>query len=197
MKQKTLIVLLVIVLIVVLSGSALILANFSAMKSDIAQNSSVASSNGGDESALNRSPDKTGLFVGGESQLGAAVHQALTKKLSGQVVTGEIVPVDGTSDKADYPLLFVSLEQQDITWTPVYAKADVKVSIYYATDGDVSFRHNQPPGFTMPGDQPALKMDGTYSFTDTSWGLISSPGYMNYLAGEIAKAISTNIINGK
>ena len=122
MKQKTLLVLLVIVLVIVLSGSALILANFSAMKSNIVQNSSVASSNGGDGTALDRSPDKTGLFVGGERKLAAALQQALTKKLSGQVVTGEIVPVDGTSDKADYPLLFVSIDQPDITWTPVYAR---------------------------------------------------------------------------
>ncbi len=197
MKQKTLLVLLVIVLVIVFSGSALILANFSAMRSNIAQNSSVASSNGGDETALNRSPDKTGLFVEGESKLAAALHQALTKKLSGQVVTGEIVAVDGTSDKLDYPLLFVSIDQPNITWTPVNARAEVNVSIFYSTDGDVSFRHSQPPGFKMTTDQPTLKMDGTYSFTDESWGLISNPGYVNYLAGEIAKAIATNIQNGK
>jgi hypothetical protein len=196
MKKKTLSVLLVIVLVFALSGSALILANFSAMKSNIVQNSSVASSTGGDESALNRSPDQTGLFVS-NGKLGAALHQALTKQLSGQVFTGQIVPVDGTSDKADYPLLFVSVDQQNITWTPVYAKADLKVSIYYSTDGDVSFRHSQPPEFKMTTNQPTLKMDGTYSFSDVSWGLISNPGYINYLAGEIAKAISANIQNGK
>ncbi len=197
MKQKTLIVVLVIILIFALSGSALILANFSAMRSNIGQNSTVVSSAGWQETAQLLSVDKTGLFVDGDSKLAAALQQALTKKLSGQIVTGEIVPVDGTSDKANYPLLFVSIDQQNITWTPVYARADLNVSIFYATDGDVSFRHNQPPGFNMPGDQPALKMKGTYSFADTSWGLISSPGYVNYLAGEIARAIATNIQNGK
>ncbi len=197
MKQKTLIIVLVIVLIFVLSGSALILANFSAMNSNIAQNSTVASSTGAPETELVRSPDKTGLFVAGGSKLSAALQQALTQKLTGQVVTGEIVPVDGTSDKADYPLLFVSIDEQNITWTPVYAKAALKVSIFYATDGDVSFRHSQPPGFKSTSNQPALKMNGTYSFADASWGLISSPGYVNYLAGEIAKAITTNIQNGK
>ncbi len=197
MKQKTLNVLLVIVLVIVLSGSALILGNFSAMKSTIAQNSSGASSNGGDGAALNRSPDKTGLFVGGESKLASALQQALTQKLSGQVFTGQIVPVDGASDTADHPLLFVSIDQQNITWTPVYARADLEVSIFYATDGDVSFRHSQPPEFKMTSNQPALKMNGKYSFTDSSWGLISNPGYVTYLAGEVAKAILTNIQNGK
>ncbi len=197
MKQKTLIVVLVVVLIFVLSGSALILANFSAMKSNIGQNSTVASSTGGDEAAYARSPDKTGLYVDGGSKLSAALQQALAQKLNGQVATGEIVPVDGTSDKADFPLLFVTIDQENITWTPVYARADLKVSIFYATDGDISFRHSQPPEFKWTSSQPTLKMDGTYSFTDTSWGLISSPGYVNYLAGEIARAIATNIQNGK
>ncbi len=197
MKQKTLIIVLVIVLIFVLSGSALILANFSAMNSNIAQNSTVASSTGAPETELVRSPDKTGLFVAGGSKLSAALQQALTQKLTGQVVTGEIVALDGYSDKAAFPFLFVSIDQQNITWTPVYARAVLKVSIYYSTDGDVSFRHTQPPEFKQVGDQKALKMDGTYNFTDTSWGIMSNPGYVNYLAREIAKAISTNIVNGK
>ncbi len=189
--------LLIILLIVVLLGSVFLLVDFRAAQSNLAQNSTVASSSGGNEAALSRSPDKTGLFVSSEGKLGAALQQALTQKMNGWVVTGQVVPVDGTSDKADYPLLFITIEQQDISWTPVYARADLKIAMFYSSDGDVSFRHSQPPEFKQTSNQPTLKMDGTYSFTDVSYGLISSPGYVNYLAGEIAKAIATNIQNGK
>ena len=197
MKQKHWIVLIVVVLVFALSGAALILANFSAMKSQLARDSSMASSTGSGEPVAQISPDKTGLFISGDNKLVHALQRELTHLLGGQIQFGEIVLVDGMSDKAEYPLLFVTLDKQDITWSPVYAHAELEVTISYASNGDVSFRHTTPLEFKHPSDQPAMMSNGQYSLADTSWGLISNPGYVNYLAKVIAKAISADLMSKK
>ncbi len=197
MKQKRWIVVIVIVLVFALSGAALFLANFSAMKSQMTRNSAMGSSTGSDQVVQQISPDKTGMFISGDAKLVKAVQQELTHLLSGTPKFGEIVLVDGTSDKADYPLLFVTFDKQDITWTPVYTRAALEINVAYASNGDVSFRHSTPVEFKHTSDQPSLMNNGKYSFTDTSWGLISSPGYVNYLAKEIAKAIAADLLGKK
>ena len=194
MKQKRWIVLIVVVLVFALSGAGLILGNFSAMKSQLSRNSAMGSSTGSDQVVQQISPDKTGMFISGDAKLVRAVQQELTHLLSGTPKFGEIVLVDGTSDKADYPLLFVEFDKQEITWTPVYARANLEINVSYASNGDVSFRHTTPVEFKHEGDQPSLMNNGKYSFSDESWGLISNPGYVNYLAKEIARAISADLM---
>ncbi len=198
MKQKRWIVLIVVVLIIALSGATLILANFSVMKSELARDSAVASSTGTSDQPVSQiAHDKTGLYINGDAMLARALQQELTQMLGGQSQFGEILPVDGTSDKADYPLLFVEFDKQDITWTPVYARANLEISVSYASNGDVSFRNSKPVTFNHIGNQPSLLSDGDHTFTDMSWGLISSPGYVNYLAKEIAKTIATDLMGLK
>ncbi len=196
MKQKRWIVLIVVVLIFALSGAALILGNFSSMKSELARNSSMATSSGSNGPAVQISADKTGLFVGGRDGLSRALQQEVTRALGGQVQFGEIVAVDGSSDKAEYPLLFVTIEKQDITWTPVYARANLEITVSYASNGDVSFRHTSPTEFKHTDGQPSQMSNGKYSFTDVSYGLISSPGYTTYLAKEVVKAIAADLMKG-
>ena len=197
MKQKRWIVLIVVVLVFALSGAALILANFSAMKSQLARDSSMASSTGSGGPLAQISPDKTGLFISGDDKHVNALQRELTHLLGGQIQFGEIVLVDGMSDKAEYPLLFVTLDKLDITWSPVYAHAELEVTVSYASNGDVSFRHTTPVEFKHTSDQPSMMISGQYSLADTSWGLISNPGYVNYLAKEIAKAISADLLSKK
>jgi len=198
MKQKRWIVLIVLALVVVLLGFALILVDFKAMQSQMTRNSSIATSHYENQTTTPQlTPDKTGLFISGDDQLVNALQRELTHLLGGQIQFGEIVLVDGMSDKADYPLLFVTLDKQDITWSPVYARAELEVTVSYASNGDVSFRHTTPVEFKHTSDQQLMMINGQYSFADTSWGLISNPGYVNYLAKEIAKAISADFMSKK
>jgi len=198
MKQKRWIVLIVLALVVVLLGFALILVDFKAMQSQMTRNSSIAASHDENQTTTPQlTPDKTGLFISGDDQLVNALQRELTHLLGGQIQFGEIVLVDGMSDKADYPLLFVTLDKQDITWSPVYARAELEVTVSYASNGDVSFRHTTPVEFKHTSDQQLMMINGQYSFADTSWGLISNPGYVNYLAKEIAKAISADFMSKK
>ena len=154
----------------------------------------MASSSGTSGQAASQiSAAKTGLFVSGDEKLARAVQQELTHLLGGQPQFGQIELVDGASDTADFPLLFVVFDRQEITWTPVYARTALEISVSYASNGDVSFRQTKPVEFKHTSDQPSLMSNGQYSFTDVSWGLISNPGYLNYLAREIAKAIAADL----
>jgi hypothetical protein len=101
--------------------------------------------------------------------------------------------VETLSDNAGLPLLFIEVEPQDLLWTPIYARAGLKVNVSYASDGDVSFRQTQPVEFKHTSEQLTVKRSGIYTFSDASWGLISNPGYMDYLGRVIAGAIATDL----
>ena len=56
-------------------------------------------------------------------------------------------------------------------------------------DGDIRFRQQAAPHFVSDANGPAIQFLGRYSLADVSWGLISQPGYRDFLAGQIASAI--------
>lgn len=62
------------------------------------------------------------------------------------------------------------------------------VRISYASAGDITWRNQDPPPFVF-GDEPGIKADGTFTLTDSSWGLVSLPGYRGYLASKMAGAV--------
>jgi hypothetical protein len=194
MKSKHWIILGVgLALLVALTAPALILVNFSAMSNHMEHDSMLASSKGGDQSNQPINPAKTGLVVIGEDRLARALQNQITSNLQSNPAFGQFQPINSIVEKADYPILLIEIAPQEIFWTPIYARANLKVSVSYASDGDVSFRLHQPTEFKNFSDQPTLKQSGHYTFSDVSWGIISSPGYMNYLAREIARPIAADL----
>lgn len=192
MKQRRWIVVAVIVLAFLLLGGAFILVNFSAMTSHLENNSSLASS-GGSAEAGPQNNASTAIYVSGDARLRQALQAELARLLKGRAEYGEIRVLKALTDRTDLPYLFVEIQPQELLWTPIYAKAGLKVSLAYASDGDVSFRLTQPVQFFHEGDRPAVKRSGSYTFSDESWGLISSPGYTDYLARTIAGAIAKSL----
>ncbi len=184
MKQKRWIVAAAIVLAFLLLGGAFILGSFSAMKSELANNSSLASSGGSAENNAS-----TAVYVSGDERLRQAVQNELARLLQGKAAYGEIRVLKALTDRTDLPYLFVEIQPQEMFWTPFYAKAALVVNVAYSSDGDVTFRHTSPVVFFHEGEQTFLKRSGTYTFSDASWGLISQPGYMDYLGRTIAAAI--------
>ena len=182
-----------IILVILLSGFALILVNFSSMTSELEQNSQMASSSSGQNAQPQLNNPKTALYVNANDRLKRALQTEVTRRLQGQPEFGQIEVVESLEDNAGLPLLVIEVEPQDLSWTPFYARAVLKVNVAYASDGDVSFRQTVPVEFKHTTDQLTVKRSGIYTFNDASWGLITNPGYMNYLGKAVATGIAKDL----
>jgi hypothetical protein len=182
-----------IILVIALSAPALILANFSAMSSQIVHDSTLATSTGSAQPGVPIHSAKTGLVVKGDSRLAWALQNQIITHLQNYPAFGQLQLLDRMDEQANDPILLLEIAPQDIFWTPIYARANLRVNVSYASDGDISFRLSQPVEFKHTSDQTVVKKSGSYTFTDTSWGLISNPGYLDYLAREIARPIAADL----
>jgi hypothetical protein len=194
MKSKRRIIFwIAIFLMIALFAPALILVNFSAMSSQMAHDSTLATSTGSTQPGLLINPAKTGMVVTGDIRLARALQNQIAGQLQNNPAFGQLQLLDGIDEQAKYPILLIEIASQEIFWTPIYARANLKVNVSYASDGDVSFRLSQPVEFKHTSDQTVEKRSGSYTFIDTSWGLISNPGYLDYLAREIARPIAADL----
>ncbi len=194
MNTKRWIVGIGIAVVILLSAPALFLANFSAMSSQMSHQSSLASSSTAGQVDEPIQSAKTMIFVSGEKRLAQSLEKQIAGQLQGKPQFGQLQHLPNLVDKADSPYLLIEIEPQAYFWTPVYARSTMKVTVSYASDGDVSFRLSQPTEFKHSGDQPDKQMSGIYTFSDVSWGLISNPGYQDYLAREMARPIAADLI---
>ena len=164
-------------MVILLSAPALFLANFSAMSSsDAFSQSSLASSSTAGQVDEPIQSAKTMIFVSGEKHLAQSLEKQIAGQLQGKPQFGQLQHLPNLVNKADSPYLLIEIEPQAYFWTPVYARSTMKVTVSYASDGDVSSRLSQPTEFKHSGDQPDKQMSGIYTFSDVSWGLISNPG---------------------
>lgn len=89
--------------------------------------------------------------------------------------------------------LVVTLKQRCGFWPPVYAHTSLQFEAAYASNGDVSFRESEPTQFHSAGDQAVGQYEGHYQLTDRSWGVMSLPGYRDYLARQVAVTLLTSM----
>lgn len=116
--------------------------------------------------------------------------------MAGLRATGRFDPVLLPTPKPtaqDFPILRVWIERPGYSWTPVYAQADMQVRWAFSSANiDVSFDDTRP--FTLNNLQgPALLARGKVNLRDRTYGLVSLPGYWNYLAAQAAKAVQTEL----
>ena len=183
-----------IALLIALIAAAFVLASFSIMSSRMERNSTLSSigSNPNDQAST---PSKTGLLVHGKGRLARSMEKQLAAQLDNQAKFGQIQAIGELLEPAGYPVLLAEIEpQQQILWTPIYARTNVKVTIFYDSDGDVTLKPDDPTKVEFIGDELTIQRSGEYTFADVSWGVMSRPGYMDYLAKEIARQIAADLI---
>ena len=177
-------------LVIGLVVASLFLMSYHATSSQTTQNGSVASSSGGSIVSQNRIlPDVTNVVVAGSSRLDSSLKTALTNLLPGVTGLGEVKFVDPSNIPANAPLLYVQVKEQNVRWSPVYSTAALQVAVSYAANGDVSFKNDEPTHFQAG----SFQFKGTYKLDDVSWGLMSLPGYQDYLAQNAAETILKSV----
>jgi len=194
MKQKRLILIVIITLSVVALVAPFGWVSFRAAYSRTGRDSTMVTSNVGAQPGQIKNPaETTGLHVAGEELFQRSLQADLIRRLQQVPGFGQIQPISDPVDQAEFPYLFVEIARKDIFWTPAYGRAELEIKIAYASNGDISFRHSEPTAFHNENEAPSIKRSGKYKFTDVSWGIMSLPGYHDYLASQVATAILADL----
>ncbi len=177
-------------------GALFFLISFRIISSRSALNSGVATSHPSHEASpaafSQRAPQ---LVVEGDDPLSCALRKEITRMTKIGITPGQVNLTSAQDVVAQSPLLVVNLRRQSGFWTPVYSRTDLEVEAAYASNGDVSFRESEPTKFHSSEGQAVMQYEGHYQLTDISWGVMSLPGYRDYLAHQIAVDILTSLQN--
>jgi hypothetical protein len=139
--------------------------------------------------------DKISLAMSGEGPLVSALQNALAEKIS-QEKMGRIVVEQEHKSAYPNPVLVVNVGKPSLTWTPFFARSRFFVYAGYATNGDTTFLENLDkthPNIRNP-DPSAVYLYNEFDGNDRSFGLISRPGYSQYLADYLSKNVIESLM---
>lgn len=130
------------------------------------------------------------LFVEEQGPVSDALRKSLKGELERSGLFSEVVAVDDYDKQMPTPALVVRIPKADTTYTPVFARASLRVEFFYSSNGDLSFIDRGNFVFQRAEGAPAaVQSRQTLDTTDQTIGIISGPGYMNHLADAMAKAM--------
>jgi hypothetical protein len=173
--------------IVVLSAAFLLL-NFRAAVSSTQSEKNIITTGIGEPlpDAMQRR-DRISLVLVGESPLVGALQKALAAEMQ-DAGMGDIELAQGLEDAYPNPVLVVKVGKPGLFWTPFFASGRFSIQAGYASSGDTTFMGKTP--ITVDNTNgPTLNMYAEYKVSDSSWGLISRPGYHQVLAEYLAHHI--------
>lgn len=175
-------------------GTLFFLFSFRIISSRSALNSEVATSHPSQKvGPVAFSQPAPQLVVEGDDPLARALRKEIMRMKKSEITLGQVNLTSAQDVVAQSPLLVVRLRQQSGYWTPVYSQTDLQVEAAYASNGDVSFRESEPTKFQLSEGKIVMQYEGHYQLTDISWGVMSLPGYQDYLAHQIAVTILTSL----
>jgi hypothetical protein len=175
-------------------GALFFLFSFRIISSRLALNSGVATSHPSQEAGpVAFSELAPQLVVEGDDPLSRALRKEIMRMKKSEITLGQVNLTSAQDVVAQSPLLVVRLRQQSGYWTPMYSQTDLQVEAAYASNGDVSFRESEPTKFHLSESKIEMQYEGHYQLTDISWGVMSLPGYQDYLACQIAVTILTSL----
>jgi hypothetical protein len=188
MKNKRLWILVGGILLIV---AAFLLLNFRLAASNTqAMRKVVTTTLEGDMPESNQQPAKISLVLVGEGPMVRALQKTLTQKLD-NVGLGEIEVVDELKPTYQTPILVVKVISSRSFWTPLFGISQLSIHAGYASNGDSTFMEVIEATQTSIGnpDHSVLNMYAEYDVDDRSLGMISRPGYHQYLADFTAQEI--------
>jgi len=131
------------------------------------------------------------LVVEGPDQL----SKAIAIRLEHQFLEGPITRVTRAnivqSDIRQFQVV-VSVADPAVIWSPFYAQTQLAVNFKFSSNGDFSWRDKDSIVFSSDQGQ-MVAVSGDLQLSDTTYGLISRPAYLNHLADEIASQIDEAI----
>jgi hypothetical protein len=134
--------------------------------------------------------DKISIVLVGEGPLVHALEQALTEQMD-KAGIGESDLAQKLEPVYQNPVLVVKVGKPGPIWTPFFAISQFSVHAGYASDGDTTFMEGIEKTHTSIGKKDVTNMYAEYEVSDRSFGLVSRPGYHQFLADHLAQEIVT------
>lgn len=192
--KRLFVVLLVLAAALMLLAAALLLLDFRAASSNTQLNSQMSTAKL--ESVPVPQNMRVYVWIEEKDRLSTQLRDALLEELR---ATGRFDPLILASPKPgllDYPLLRVWIERPGMSWTPVYAQADMKVRWGFSTfNTEIDFEQD-PPRMDLqstPDNSFIMMAYGNVQARDRTIGLVSLPAYWNHLARQGAQKIAAEL----
>lgn len=134
--------------------------------------------------------EKISVVLVGEGPMVSALQKTLTEKI-GEAGIGEIELSRELGPVYQNPVLVVKVGQPGPIWTPLFAMSQLPIHAGYASDGDPKFMEVIEKTRTSVGKKDVANMYAEYEVNDLSLGLISRPGYHQFLADYLTQEIVT------
>jgi hypothetical protein len=137
-----------------------------------------------------QSDDKISMVLVGEGPAVRALQKALTEKMN-NVGMGQMELEQQLEPKYPNPILVVNVGQPSPNWTPFFGVSQFSIQVGYATNGDTTFMDglDKTQPYIRNSDPSVVNLYREYEVSDRSFGLISRPGYDQYLAEYLAQEI--------
>lgn len=188
MKNKHLWVLLGVL---VLIGATFLFFNFRVAASTNQTEKLIFSTDMGDYMPVSmQQRDKISIVLIGEGPLVSALQKALTEQL-GNAGIGKIDLVQELEPEVQNPILVVKVGKPGPFWTPFFAMGKFSVHVGYASNGDSTFMEDVEKTHISIGKKDVANMYAEFDVNDRSFGLISRPGYHQFLADYLVQDIVT------
>ena len=173
----------------VLIGVAFLLLDFRVAASNIQTEKLIFTTDmGQDMPVLMQRRDNINVVLVGEGPLVPALQKALTEQM-GKAGIGEIDLVQELEPVYQNPVLVVKVGKPGPIWTPFFAMSQFSVHAGYASDGDYTFMEGVEKTHTSIGKKDVANMYAEYEVNDRSFGLVSRPGYHQFLGDYLAQEI--------
>lgn len=183
---------LVALLLIGLAAIAFWYADFHAITSESRTESQVTtyrSSKSGVRAEQLLAEREVALYVGGADELADTLRAEMLSLLRASSAFGEVTSLDVPPERADQPVLVIEVQNEQGLWTPFFAQSGLAVRVAFASDGDVSWRHESGP-VMLSGDESIVRVDGKLQVTDDTRGVVSRLAYQKHLGRQIAKEVS-------
>jgi hypothetical protein len=180
-------------LILVLLAAAFLLLNFRAASSHTSAADNFSSARGGAPAPSQKI--HVYVWVEEKDRLSTQLRDSVMERLrqSGRMDVEPLpTPKPGPND---YPLLRVWISTPGYSWTPFYAQTDMEVRYGFSTfSSDIPLDKDVLVSIDNRVPYP-LHVKGSVKLTDKSFGLISLPGYWDWLSSQAAEKLSADLLS--
>jgi hypothetical protein len=129
------------------------------------------------------------VYVQGSDRMAERLRKTLKGQLAAVPAFQQVDLISEAPEISDQPVLVVEFTQRNITWTPVKSVSKIDLQAAFASDGDVSWRHEKPVIMNNRGES-VIRVEGEFTLNDNTLGLVSRPAYQEYLGEQLANNIS-------
>lgn len=139
------------------------------------------------------------IYVEGDDLFSRALRDQLSKRLEAiprfdqASILSEVSVLGGQPQNDNLSVLVINSSESERLWTPIYGRAQFIVNLYFASDGDISWRNDTVVRMNNTTGVQVVRINAEFTVQDSTFGLISRIYYNRYLADQVATQIASSL----